>query len=108
MNQPIASPPEEKLLDEFNAVVAETGQLLRSVASLGSAQAGVLKGNVDQALASATDRVTQLRDKSLAQASAAAAAADEYVHQNPWRALGIVALAAAVTGLVTGLALARR
>src|SRR5689334_16711916 len=44
---------KDKLLDEFNAVVAETEHLLKSAASLGTEQAGVLKGNLDDALSSA-------------------------------------------------------
>jgi len=98
----------DKLLDEFHTVVAETEHLLKSVASLGNPMAGVLKGNVDQALASASDRVTDIRDRSLAQAEAAIKAADEYVRHNPWRALGIVALVTASMGFVSGLMVARR
>src|SRR5687768_10385471 len=108
MNQPVATSPKENLLNEFNAVVTETEHLLKSVASLGSEKAGVLKGNVDQALVSATDRLVRLREQSLAQASAAAAAADKYVNDDPWRALRLVAMAAAVAGLVAGLVIAKR
>ena len=108
MSQTTAMPPKDKLLHEFNTVVAETEQLLKSVASLGADQAGVLKGNVDLALSSASDRVTNIRDRSLAQADAAAKATDEYVRQNPWRAIGIVALLTAAVGLASGLMMARR
>ena len=108
MSQESAAYSNEKLLDEFHAVVAETELLLKSVASLGSETAGVLKGNVDDVLATATDRVAGIRDRSIAQATAATEAADAYVRQNPWRAVGIVALVTAATGLVAGLLLARR
>jgi ElaB/YqjD/DUF883 family membrane-anchored ribosome-binding protein len=104
----VPSPSKDKLLNEFNAVVAETEQLLKSVASIGSDQAGVLKGNVDQALASATDQVADIRERFLAQASAAAKATDDYVKQNPWQAIGMVTLVAAAAGLVSGLLIARR
>jgi ElaB/YqjD/DUF883 family membrane-anchored ribosome-binding protein len=107
MTQVAVTPSNDKLLDEFNTVVAETEHLLKSVASLGSEKAGVLKGNVDQALASASDRVVDIRDRYLAQAEAAARSADEYVRQNPWRVIGIVALVAAAAGLISGLLTAR-
>ena len=103
-----AMPAKDKLLDEFNTVVAETEHLLKSVASLGDPMAGVLKGNVDLALASASDRVTDIRDRSLAQAEAAMKATDEYVRHNPWHAIGIVAAVTAVVGLASGLMIARR
>jgi ElaB/YqjD/DUF883 family membrane-anchored ribosome-binding protein len=99
---------KDKLLDEFHTVVAETEQLLKSVASLSSDQAGMLKGNVDQALTSASDQVMQIRDKSVAQAKAAAMAAEEYVKQNPWSTIGTVALVSAGVGLISGLLIARR
>ena len=108
MSQVPVAPSREMLLEEFHAVVAETEQLLKSVASLGSDTAGVLKGNVDDVIATATDRVAGIRDRSLAQATAAAEAAEAYVKQNPWRAVGIVALVTAATGLVAGLLIARR
>ena len=107
MNQ-VSAASKDKLLNEFNTVVAETEQLLKSVASLSSDQAGMLKGNVDQALSSASDQVMQIRDQSIAQAKAAALATEEYVRQNPWRAIGIVALVTAAAGLVSGLLMARR
>ena len=108
MSQAAATPSKDQLLDEFHTVVAETESLLKSVASLGTDKAGVLKGNVDDALATASDRILAIRDKSMAQAEATAKAADEYVRQNPWRAVGVVALVSAVAGLVSGLLIARR
>ena len=98
---------KDRLLDEFNTVVTETEQLLKSVAGMGTEQAGMLKANVDQALVSASDQIAQIRKTALAQASAAAQATDEYVQGNPWRAAGIVAGLAAITGLLAGLLLAR-
>lgn len=100
--------PKEQLIDEFNTVVAETEHLLKSVASLGNDKASVLKSNLGEALASASDRVAEIREKSLAQASAAAKATDDYVNENPWAAMGVVALVAGVAGLISGLVIARR
>jgi ElaB/YqjD/DUF883 family membrane-anchored ribosome-binding protein len=99
---------KDKLLDEFNAVVAETENLLKSAASLGTEQAGVLKGNLNDALSSASERVADIRDRSIERASAAAKAAEAYVQENPWRAVGYVALIAGLAGLVSGLVIARR
>jgi ElaB/YqjD/DUF883 family membrane-anchored ribosome-binding protein len=94
--------------NEFNAVVAETGQLLKSVAVAGSDKAGSLNLGIRKSLTAAGDRIAKIRDGSLGQATAAARATDEYVHGNPWRAVGIVAAFAAITGLVAGLVIARR
>ena len=98
----------EKLADDFHAVLTETEELLKSVASLGNEKAGVLRANVDQHLASAGAQLGLIREQSIAHAKAAAATAEQYVQDNPWRAVGIVALVGAVAGFVAGLLVSRR
>jgi ElaB/YqjD/DUF883 family membrane-anchored ribosome-binding protein len=105
------TPPDvtkERLYEEFNTVVAETEQLLKSIASAGSGKAGALKASVEQSLAAASDRLAKIREEALSQASSVVRATDEYVHDNPWQAIGIAAALAATTGLAAGLLIARR
>ena len=99
---------KERLFDEFNTVVAETEQLIKSVATAGSDQAGALKASVERSLAAAGERLAQIREEAVLQASTAAKATDTYVKENPWRAVGIVAAVTALTGLLAGLLIARR
>ena len=105
-----ASPdvPREKLFEEFNTVVAETELLLKSVADASSGKAGSIRTSVEQGLAAAAERLAGIREESVKHATAAARATDEYVQENPWRVLGIVATAAAVGGIIAGLLVARR
>jgi ElaB/YqjD/DUF883 family membrane-anchored ribosome-binding protein len=72
MSQITPAVTKDRLLDEFNTVVTETESLLKSVAGMGSEQAGMMKANVDQAIVSASDQIAQIRKTALAQASAAA------------------------------------
>ena len=99
---------KERLLDEFNAVLAETEQLLASVASAGSDKAGTIKASVEQGLADAGVRLAKIREASMAQASAAADAADAYVQESPWRAVGIAAALAGAFGIIAGVLISRR
>ena len=99
---------QERLFEEFNAVVAETEQLLKSLAGAGSDKAGAMMASVEKGLSAAGDRLEKIRSEAAAQASAAARATDHYVQGNPWQAVGIVAALAATTGLVAGLLIARR
>jgi ElaB/YqjD/DUF883 family membrane-anchored ribosome-binding protein len=108
MNPTPSDVTKEKLLQEFNTVIAETEQLLKSVAGAGSLKAGALKTSVEQGLAAASDRLARIREESLSQATAAARATDEYVQGNPWRAVGLAAALAGITGLIAGLLIARR
>jgi len=106
--KPKSEATNETLYQEFNTVVAETEQLLKSVATAGSDKAGALKANMQEALTAAADRLEQIRRQALGQANAAARATDTYVQDNPWRAVGIVAALSACLGLVAGLMIARR
>jgi ElaB/YqjD/DUF883 family membrane-anchored ribosome-binding protein len=99
---------KEKLFDEFNTVLAETEQLLTSVANAGTDKAGALKASVEQGLASAGERIARIRDASTEQARLAARATDDYVQESPWRAVGITAALAAAAGLVAGMLLSRK
>ena len=99
---------KERLYGEFEAVVAETEQLLKSIAGASGDKAVALKASVEQGLAAASERLARIREASLSQAGAAARATDEYVHDNPWRAVGFVAAAGTLAGLIAGLMIARR
>lgn len=99
---------KERLYGEFEAVVAETEQLLKSIAGASGDKAVALKASVEQGLAAASERLARIREASLSQAGAAARATDEYVQDNPWRAIGFVAAAGTLAGLVAGLMIARR
>lgn len=98
----------EKLLHDFNEVVSDTEQLLKSVASAGGEKSQALRANVEQSLKLAKDRLRDLQDEATSRAKAAVQKTDTYVHANPWQSIGIVAGIAAVVGLVLGLLLNRR
>jgi ElaB/YqjD/DUF883 family membrane-anchored ribosome-binding protein len=99
---------KDKLLRDFNEVVADAEQLLKAVASAGGDKAQVLRESVEEKLAAARERLAGLEREAVAQARAAARSADEYVHANPWQAVGIAAGVGTLLGLVFGLLAARR
>jgi ElaB/YqjD/DUF883 family membrane-anchored ribosome-binding protein len=99
---------KDELVENFNAVVAETEQLLKSVANAGGEKAGALRASVEQNLAIAKDRLRDLQQAATQKTEAAAHAADEYVHEHPWQAIGVVAGLSGVVGMVIGLLLHRR
>jgi ElaB/YqjD/DUF883 family membrane-anchored ribosome-binding protein len=97
-----------QLIENFNAVVTETEQLLKSVANAGGEKAGALRDSVEQSLVMAKDRLRQLQQAATEGTQAAAQATDDYVHENPWQAIGIAAGLGAVIGVALGLSLNRR
>jgi ElaB/YqjD/DUF883 family membrane-anchored ribosome-binding protein len=99
---------KEQLIEEFHSVVAETEQLLKSVATAGGEKAGALRDGVEQKLAVAGDRLRNLQQAAKERARAAAQTTDEYAHAHPWQAIAVAAGLSAVIGVALALLLNRR
>lgn len=99
---------KDQLIDQFQAVASETEQLIKSVATAGGEQAGALRVSAEQGLANVKDRLRDLRHAATDQIEAASGKADEYVHENPWKAIGMAAGLTVAAGVVVGLLLNRR
>lgn len=98
----------DKLLHDFNEVVSDTEQLLKSVAAAGGEKTQALRAGVEENLKVAKDRLRELQDQAVERTRAVAKTADQYVHANPWQSVAIVAGICAVIGIVLGLLLNRR
>jgi len=98
----------EDLMNEFDTVIGETEQLLKSVSGAGSEQAAALRATIEERIADATERLARLRDDATQHATDVARAADGYVKDDPWRALGIGVAAGGLAGLLLGAWIARR
>jgi len=103
-----ANESTEKLVSDFRQVVADSEELLRSLASLGGEKTAALRAGAEANLRTARARLGALEEAALERGRAAAAATDEYVHANPWQSIGFVALAAGLAGFIIGLMSTRR
>jgi ElaB/YqjD/DUF883 family membrane-anchored ribosome-binding protein len=99
---------KDKLVEDFNTVIADTEQLLKSVAATGGEKARDFRATVEQNLKVARERLSDLEELAMERTREAARATDGYVRDNPWRSLGIAATVAAVAGIILGLMLNRR
>lgn len=99
---------KQKLLDEFNAVVTEAGQLLKFVTDEGGDKANALRAKMEKKLNAAKERLRSLEGTVVDKSRAAARATDEYVHENPWQSIGAVAGVSVALGVVIGVLLYRR
>lgn len=104
MTRRSAAISQEKLLDDFNAVIAEAEQLLKSVTNEGGDKADTLRLKMEENLRAAKARLKDLEGAAVEKTRAAAHATDDYVHDHPWQAIGV----AAGVGVVVGLLLNRR
>lgn len=98
----------EKLSDDviadFKEVVADTEALLKATANLGGEKLAEVRVKAEESLRVVKDRMVAAEAALVVKTKAAAKATDVYVHENPWKAIGV----AAGFGLVIGLLLGRR
>jgi ElaB/YqjD/DUF883 family membrane-anchored ribosome-binding protein len=92
------------LLDESKDILQETEQLLAEVAGATGEEAKALQARIIAGLRDAKARLGEAEEVAVAKAKAAAKATDNYVHENPWKAIGV----GAVVGLLVGALIARR
>lgn len=88
-----------QLVDDFRKVVTDSEALLRAMGSVPGDKARELRTSVEENLAGAKERLRALQGAAVEKTTAAAHAADEYVHENPWP---LIAGAAAI-GFLVGL-----
>ena len=94
----------ERLVDDFVSVLSEAEDLLKKAGSETGERARDLRAQVEGKLLAAKLRLQELEGEAMDRAKEAARYTDDYVHENPWRAIG----AAALLGFVAGLLMNRR
>jgi ElaB/YqjD/DUF883 family membrane-anchored ribosome-binding protein len=90
----------EKLKKELKAVVADVEELLKVTANQAGEKLGVARSKAEESLKSAKIWLAKEEAVLKAKADSAAKATDAYVRANPWKAVGIGALAGFVLGLL--------
>jgi ElaB/YqjD/DUF883 family membrane-anchored ribosome-binding protein len=94
----------ERLVDDFGAMLSEAEDLMKRASSETGDRAKDLRSQVEAKLLAAKLRLQELQGEAVDSAKAAARATDDYVHDNPWQAIGI----AAAVGFLAGLLMNRR
>jgi len=93
---------KEKLIADFKVVVADTEELLRSTAGQAGEKISELRAKAQDHLATAKAKLADAEAMIVDKAKQAGRAADDYVHDNPWSAVGIAAAAGFLIGLLVG------
>jgi ElaB/YqjD/DUF883 family membrane-anchored ribosome-binding protein len=90
---------KQQLLDDFSKVVSDAEGLLRAVRDLPGERADAMRASVEARLGAAKEKLRAIQDGALERTTAAARAADNYVHENPWPLIGGAALVGFLVGL---------
>ncbi|MDP2810246.1 MAG: DUF883 family protein [Rhodocyclaceae bacterium] len=94
----------DKLVADMRVVVADAEELLRATASQAGDKMVEVRARVQDHLASAKVRLAEAEAAVIDRAKAVGHATDDYVHDNPWRSVGV----AAGVGFIVGLLIGRR
>jgi len=95
---------KEKFVSDMKVLVADTEELLRATASQAGEKAAVARERIQASLVTAKAKLIETERALLDKTKQAAKATDEYVHDNPWQAVGV----AAGVGFLLGLLIGRR
>ena len=95
---------KEKLVSDLKVVVADAEELLRATASQAGEKVAAARERIQASLAAAKVKLTEAERALLEKTKEAAKATDEFVHEHPWKAVGI----AAGAGLLLGILISRR
>lgn len=100
----MTSVQKDKLMGDLRVVITDAEELLRMTADQAGESAADIRSRVQTRMNQAKADLLHLQEAAVARAKAAGHAADEFVHENPWKSIGI----AAGIGLVMALLVSRR
>ena len=95
---------KEKLAADFRAVMADIDALMTVTGKEAEGEVKALRARIRERLDGAKEKLLDAQHEAVERAKAAATATDDYVHANPWQAIG----AAAAVGLALGVLIGRR
>lgn len=95
---------KEKLVADLKVVVADTEELLRATAGQAGEKVSAIRDRLQEHLVTVKASLADAQAAVVDHAKQVGRYTDDYVHDNPWRSVGI----AAGVGLVVGLLIGRR
>lgn len=102
MSQEMTPANKEKLVADLKVVVSDAEEILRATAGAAGEKMSDLREKIETRLRDAKLRLADAEAAIIDSAKAAAAATDDYVHDHPWRAVGIAAGAGLLLGILIG------
>jgi ElaB/YqjD/DUF883 family membrane-anchored ribosome-binding protein len=95
---------KERLVADLRQVIADAEELLSATAHQTEDKVVALRERIGENLREARYKLADAEEALKAKTREVARVTDDYVHENPWRSIGI----AAGVGLVVGLLIGRR
>ena len=99
-----ASAGADQLIGEFKALMADAEALIQATEGQADSAIGSIRSKALETIAGAKESMSTFEGALTDKAKAVAQGADDFVHRNPWEAVGV----AAGLGLLIGLLIRRR
>ena len=103
-NNVIPGTPKENLMADLRTVAADAEELLRATTSQAGEEVAAARARIQESLKVIKERVMAGEKILIERGKQAAKITDQYVHESPWKAVGI----SAGVGLLVGILIARR
>ena len=94
----------EKLVTDLRVLAADAEELVKATASQTGDKITEVRGKIQQSVADLKPRLARAQAALTDNAKSVANVGDAYVHENPWKTIGV----AAGVGLLIGLLIGRR
>ena len=88
----------DQIVDQFSSVLSEAESLLSKATHETGEKARDLRSQAEARLLSAKLKLQELQGQAVDRAKDAARVTDDYVHENPWQAIGVAAAAGVLVG----------
>ena len=95
---------KDKLIADVKLVIADSEELLRATAGQAGEKIAEIRARTADRLATAKIKLAEAEAAVVDRAKQVGRAADDHVHDNPWRSVGV----AAGIGFIAGLRIGRR
>lgn len=95
---------KEKLVADLKVVISDAEELLRVTANQAGEKVGELRVRMQENLTAARHKLADAEVALKEKSREVARATDDYVHEHPWKSIGV----AAGVGLLVGLLIGRR
>jgi len=106
MIEPIPTKPgaRDQLMSDLKSVIQDAESWLRNGSQMTGEELQAAKAKFERTLSSAKADLIRIEEAVVAKTKEAAKATDDYVQENPWKAVGI----GATVGLLVGLLISRK
>ncbi|MCB1900571.1 DUF883 family protein [Cognatazoarcus halotolerans] len=91
-----------RLVSDLKAVITDTEELLKLTAGQAGDKITDVRSRLGDRLGAAKGRLSEFEEEVVARGKVVAKATDDYVHDNPWRAIGAAAGVTFLLGLLIG------